>query len=235
MSTLLTNTINPVLQWDVSWPTLSPLHLAFLELERDPHYDFLPAQDIEPYITKAIAIGSQSAKSYIQMDHLSFFNHVLKDDIRIHIRQQHPEHPHIRAQYNKKKQTIFIYKNSIQEVQTFLSTKKTIVKDIDVIALHAYHEWFHHLEETSIGRTDLHFPTVIIKQRGPFLVKRSLNRLREIAAHAFTQTALGLDWSPLLLDEYKYHFSKGRNKTQIRESFQNTVSTYYAIINKISD
>jgi hypothetical protein len=235
LSTLLTKTNNPILPWDVSWPTLSALHLSFLELKRDPHYDFLLSDEIDTYLTKAIAIGSQAAKSYIEMDHLSFFNHVLKDDIRIHIREQHPEHLHIRAQYNKKKHTIFIYKNSINEVRKFLSFNNKMVKDIDVIALHAYHEWFHHLEETSIGRTDLQLPAVIVKQRGPFLVKRPLIRLREIAAHAFTQTALGLNWSPLLLDEYKYHLAKGFNKTQIRESFQNTVSTYYAIINKISD
>ncbi|MCH5584569.1 hypothetical protein MK805_06245 [Shimazuella sp. AN120528] len=218
--------------WEKYWPDLSPLYLSFLELERDPYYSFLPEEELEDYLKKAIHIGEQTAKRYTDMNHLDFFNDVLKEDIRIRLLDQHPEQSTIRAQYHKKKQTIFIYKNSMREIGQFISKEIGDIPQIDIIALHAYHEWFHHLEETTIGRTDLKFRPVVIKQRGPFLVKRSLLRLREIAAHSFTQTALGLSWSPLLLDQFRYLLTKGYSNAQIRECFQDTKRTYYAIINK---
>jgi hypothetical protein len=232
MSTLQTQKNIQSFDWEKYWPNLSPLYLSYLELERDPYYTFLPTDELEEYLQKAIHIGAQAAKPYSQMDNLSFFNHVLKENIRIHLLEQHPLQSHIRAQYNRKKQTIIVYKNSIKEIQRFLSKEIGAIAHIDLIALHAYHEWFHHLEETSIGRTDLKFRSVVIKKRGPFLVKRPLSRLREIAAHSFTQTALGLRWSPLLLDQFRYLLSKGYTNAKIRESFQDTQRTYYAIINK---
>lgn len=232
MSILQTKRDIQSVDWEKYWPNLSPLYLSFLELERDPYYCFLPTHELEDYLKKAITIGEQTAKPYIHMDHLAFFNHMIKKDIRIRLLDQHPEQSRIRAQYHKKKQTIFIYKNSMKEIQQFIANKIVTVSEIDLIALHAYHEWFHHLEETSIGRTDQKFRPVVIKERGPFLVKRTLLRLREIAAHAFTQTALALNWSPLLLDQFRYLQSKGYSNAQIRECFQDTKNSYYGIINK---
>lgn len=234
MSMLQTKSNLHSIVWEKYWPNLSPTCLSYLELERDPYFSFILPEELEDYVNKAIQIGQQAAKPYIQMDHLSFFNHIIKEDIRIHLLDRHPEESSIRAQYHKKKQTIFIYKNSITEIQQFFTRKISSVPQIDLIALHAYHEWFHHLEELSLGRTDQKLRPVVIKRRGPFLVKRHLSRLREIAAHAFTQTALDLHWSPLILDQFRYLLAKGYSYTQIREFFQNTKSTYYAIINKIS-
>jgi hypothetical protein len=222
------------IDWERYWPNLSPLYLSFLELERDPYYEFLPTNEIEDYLQKAIEIGTQTAKTYRHLDTLSFFNRVIKNDLRIRLLERHPEQPDIRAQYAKKKQTIIIYKNSIDEIQHFFQQEGYEISPLAIMAMHVYHEWFHHLEHTSIGRTDLKFPSVVMKQRGPFLVKRRLSQLREIAAHSFTQAAMGLDWSPLLLDQFRYLFAKGYTHSQIRERFQDTKNKYYAIIKKIS-
>lgn len=232
MSILQTKREIQSIDWEKYWPNLAPLYLSYLELERDPYYSFLPIDELDSYLKKAIYIGEQTAKPYIHMDHLSFFNHTMKNNIRIRLLERHPEQSSIRAQYHKKKQTIFIYKNSMKEIRQFIAKGIGNVSSIDLIALHAYHEWFHHLEETSIGRTDQKFQPVVIKKRGPFLVKKTLLRLREIAAHAFTQTALGLNWSPLLLDQFRYLQLKGYSNAQIRKCFQDTKNAYYAIINK---
>src|SRR6478735_4139397 len=104
------------IMWDLNWPMLSPLHLSYLELVRDPYYSFIPTDELESYLQEAIRIGEKAALPYVKMDLLSFFNHILKANIRIHIRNNHPEQSFIRAQYHKNKQTIFIYKNSIQEI-----------------------------------------------------------------------------------------------------------------------
>jgi hypothetical protein len=232
MSILQTKRDIQSIDWEKYWPNLSPIYLSYLELKRDPFYSYLPTEELEEYLKKAIEIGVQTARPYIQMDHLAFFNHVIKNDIRIRLVDRHPEQSTIRAQYHKKKQTIFIYKDSMKEINQFIAKKIGTISWNELIALHAYHEWFHHLEETSIGRTDQKFRPVVIKKRGPFLVKRSLLRLREIAAHSFTQTALGLNWSPLILDQFRYLLTKGYSNAQIRKCFQDTKSTYYAIINK---
>jgi hypothetical protein len=232
MSILQTKRDIQSIDWEKYWPNLSPIYLSYLELKRDPFYSYLPTEELEEYLKKAIEIGVQTARPYIHMDHLAFFNHVIKNDIRIRLVDRHPEQSTIRAQYHKKKQTIFIYKDSMKEINQFIAKKIGTISWNELIALHAYHEWFHHLEETSIGRTDQKFRPVVIKKRGPFLVKRSLLRLREIAAHSFTQTALGLNWSPLILDQFRYLLTKGYSNAQIRKCFQDTKSTYYAIINK---
>jgi hypothetical protein len=230
MSILQTKKDIQSLDWEKYWPNLAPLYLSYLELERDPYYSFLPLDELESNLKKAIEIGKQAAKPYIHMDHLTFFNHVIQNDIRIRLLDRHPVESSIRAQYHKNKQTIFIYKHSMKEIQQFMAKEIGSVSPIDMMALHAYHEWFHHLEETSIGRTDQKFRPVIIKKRGPFLVKRTLSRLREVAAHAFTQTALGLNWSPLLLDQFRYLQSKGYSNAQIRAFFQDTKNNYHALI-----
>ena len=75
----------------------------------------------------------------------------------------------------------------------------------DLIALHLIHEWFHHLEVSRIGRTDLRLPQVVTTRLGPFPVRRPLKKTREIAAHAFVQEMMGLSFYPLLLDHLLLH------------------------------
>jgi hypothetical protein len=218
------------IDWDRYWSILSPLHLAYLELERDQYFPHLSSTQIGDYLTNAINIGIKAAQPYIQKDFISFINEILKSGLRIQFVDQHPTNLFIRAQYYNKKQTITIYKNSIAQLNKFFTPTVGKINTIDLIQLHLYHEWFHHLEETTLGRTELQLPKVIIKKRGPFLVKRSLYRLREIAAHSFTQTAMGLTWSPLLLDQYRLHLEQGHSRAQIRESFQTTKNTFYVIM-----
>jgi hypothetical protein len=192
-----------------------------LELQRDPYYTYIPEEEVATYIDKAIDIGVTAATDYIKMDHLTFFHHLMKAGLRVQLRECHPEQPAIRAQYLRKKQTIIVYKNSLHEIKQWVHH----ATELDLLALHTYHEWFHHLESTTLGHTDRQLPAVIMKRNGPFVRKGRLAHLREIAAHAFTETALGLHWSPMLLDQYRYHLERGRSKAQIRELF-------YAIMEK---
>ncbi len=219
------------IDWEKFWPVLSPLHLAYLELEQDEYYSFLPNEQLTKYLTGAMEIGITAAQSYQGTDIISLINKIFQAGIRIQFIPQHPTHSSIRAQYDRKRKKITIYRSSITQIQQFLSSTFGEINELEIIQLHLFHEWFHHLEETKLGRTDLQFPSVIIKKRGPFLVKRPLARLREIAAHSFTQTALGLTWSPLLLDQYRVFLERGYTNAQIRESFQATGKAYYAIIN----
>lgn len=87
------------------------------------------------------------------------------------------------------------------------------------MALHMCHEWFHHLEETRLGRTDQQLPKLVMRKVGPVMFKQSVESTREIAAHAFTQQVMGLSWYPLLLDMLISQSERKVKKEQIRESF----------------
>lgn len=219
------------IELDKVWPVLSPLHLSYLELKRDKYFPFIPTVQINQYITSAMELGTTKAKDYQGKDFISIINEILKAKLRIRFLEHHPTNPSIRAQYDRKQRTIKIYRSSLKQIKQFLLPSFGEIHEIDLMKLHLLHEWYHFLEERSFGQTDRHFPPVIIKKRGPFIIKRTVYQLREIAAHSFTQTALNLSWSPLLLDQYRLLLEKGYSHSQIRESFQATGMEYYAIIN----
>ena len=103
-------------------------------------------------------------------------------------REGHDSTGWIRAQYRRKPPTIEIYKPSLKQLGRFFRQSGYHVNPDDLIALHLYHEWFHHLESSSLGRTDHRLPKAEKKRWGPLVFRRRIHRLREIAAHAFTQS-----------------------------------------------
>lgn len=202
------------------WPMLTPIQLAYLELKQDPYFSYLPPNEITTYLQKTIDYGKKVATDLPAHTNLSdLLNHILKKGLRICYRKIHPTDSQIRAQYIHRPATIEIYENSIKQIQHFISEQITRIREDELICLHLYHEYFHHLEETEIERADLKLPKCTLKKWGPFTIKKSFSSLREIAAHAFAQTMMGLHWSPLLLDRLIYYTKQGWTKTQIREYF----------------
>jgi hypothetical protein len=107
----------------------------------------------------------------------------------------------------------------------------TPLHEEDIIAIHLYHEWFHFLEERKSGRTDLRLPKVIVSKTGSYKHKKTIAKTREIAAHAFTQRALQLSWSPLLLD-YLLTYKK-QGKEVIRSQFKKMKESYELLLEEI--
>jgi hypothetical protein len=205
------------------WPMLPLEHLAFMELKQDEVYTFIPQEKIYSYIKQAIQIGTELANRVLPSDKYtltSLINDLMKQGIKIRFLPKHPTNIWVRAQYTHHPPTIHVYRSSLDQIHHFFQqTKETVIEE-DLITLHLYHEWYHHLEEKRFGRTDLKLPKVVIKQWGPILLKKTVYRTREIAAHAFTQTAMKLDWSPLLLDHLLLLSHEGWSRSQIREHFQ---------------
>jgi hypothetical protein len=202
-------------------PHVDPFYLFFSELEQDEFYPHIPKDQLLNYIQQATQAGERVAKQYARADHVKdMLNQLLKQKIRVRILEKHSSDPSVRAQYIKKPATIVVFRYSIQQIRDFFRRLGEEVKEEDILLLHLYHEWFHHLEETQCGRTDYALPKVIVKQRGPFALKKPIYRLREIAAHSFTQKAMDLSWTPLLLDHLLTFKQKGWSHAQIREHFQ---------------
>lgn len=217
------------LQMEHYWPTLNPLSLSYLELKDDPYFLYLPPSLTITYLEKTIAYGQNAATFTPTHTNLrDLLNFLLDKGLRISYLSAHAVDPQIRAQYILRPPTIEIYENSIQQMRKFM-TQQAVLSEDDLISLHLYHEYFHHLETKMIPRADRNVPKCTIKQWGPFTVKKRLNTLREIAAHAFAQTMMKLNWSPLLLDRLIYYTQQGWSHMQIREHFAQVKGDIQAI------
>lgn len=204
-----------------TWPVLSPVCLAYTELEQDEFYPFIQPEQIPLYIEKAMQFGQDASRLYAKDFRLQeLINVLLKQGVRVQFLNKHASDGWVRAQYLAKSSTIEIYRPSLEQLEQFFLLMNQPVYTEDIICLHLYHEWFHHLEETRCGRTDLALPKIKIKKKGALTSKKTIRRTREIAAHSFTQTAMGLNWSPLLLDHLLFMTKQGWTKIQIREHFQ---------------
>lgn len=215
-----------------NWPTLSPAVLALTELEQDEMYPLLPEQMISHVLEEAISFGKNAARGeHYEGDLAPLINRVIQSGVRILFveREGHDSSGWIRAQYRRKPPTIEIYKPSLKQLGQFFRQSGYRIHPDDLIALHLYHEWFHHLESSSLGRTDHRLPKVEKKRWGPLVLRRRIYRLREIAAHSFTQSALGLSWSPLWLDHLLLLTDRGWSKSQIRDHFQQLQEKYRSL------
>ncbi|GGE18132.1 hypothetical protein GCM10011571_19940 [Marinithermofilum abyssi] len=136
----------------------------------------------------------------------------------------------VRAQYLAKLKIIEINRASLDQLRRFFERSGDSVREDDIIALHLYHEWFHHLETTRLGRVDLRLPRAVKKRWGPITFRQPIRRTREIAAHAFTQKAMNLNWSPLLLDYLLLLTEKGWSVSEIRDHFAEMNDRYKALM-----
>lgn len=206
------------LQIDRIWPVLSTESLSYLELQQDPYFIYIPQEQIQACLNQAIAHGQELANRQPRhTNYKNLLNDLLRQRITIRFHQQHPTNPTIRAQYTRKPPTIEIFRNSIQQMQSFFEQSISAIDEEELISLHLYHELFHHLEnQTKANRIRIQ---CTIKQWGPFAIKKELITVREIAAHAFTQSMMKLNWSPLLIDRLIDYFNQGWTNEQIREHF----------------
>lgn len=91
------------------------------------------------------------------------------------------------SSYESKEKKITIYKKNIQNIFIpSIPDEYVLWRNYEkVIDLFLTHEYFHHLEANYIGVTS-EIKKIQIKI-GPFIVKRKLRSLSEIAAHAFVK------------------------------------------------
>lgn len=219
------------------WPSLSDEVLYFLQLKQDDVFPFIPQKDIPLIIEKATQHGEAATDLYLPEEPSlkGLYNQLLKHKCKVRFIQKEGTSAWLRAQYIKKQKRMEIYHSSIHQLQQFFTSIHQPVEKADIIRLHLYHEWFHHLEETEYPLTSTLFAKITYKKQGPFARKSLIHKTREIAAHAFTKKALGLSWSPPLLDQILLLSDQGQNKSQIRETFLTYKDQYEKIINLSDD
>ncbi|SFX64605.1 hypothetical protein SAMN04487866_11521 [Thermoactinomyces sp. DSM 45891] len=203
-----------------TYPLLDNEIIAWIDLKQDPHYSFIPPDQVSLYIESSIACGRNAAQPYLHIQSYSgWINLLLKHHIKVRFLSE-PKHDRwIRALYIPKLKTIQIYRSSIEQLRSFFLAMDYPVYEEDLIVLHLAHEFYHYLEENDKARTDLQVPKVIVKRWGPFIWKETVSRTREIAAHTFTQTIFGIPWSPFHLDIFLQEHHKGTSKHDLRLLF----------------
>ncbi|MBS7529383.1 hypothetical protein IC619_002585 [Hazenella sp. IB182353] len=203
------------------WPILDRETLAWIEIKQDPHYALLSHAQIKRYVLESIQYGEAIAKQHTSKTQLkTLLNLLLQQGVQIKFIDLTHEKNEVRARYIRKPATIEIFRSSLIQIEQFFNKMGYHLSIEDLILLHVYHEWFHHLEETVIERTDETLPRILVKQTGPFKRYQTIAKTREIAAHTFTQHLLPISWSPLLIDQLLLLSEKNVTKPQIREKFQ---------------
>lgn len=203
------------------WPVVGADVLAYVELRQDAMYPFIKTNQIAAYIDGALEYGKQAARRYhYDGDLAPLIDQVLKSGARVSFVDERKRKGDrlIRAQYEKRGGLIAIFRPSIEQMAHFFQRSGYRVRLEDLVALHLCHEWFHHLEETRIGRTDRQLPKITMRKVGPVSFKQSVEKTREIAAHAFTQQVMDLSWYPLLLDCLIRENERKAKKERIRET-----------------
>lgn len=238
MKTSLSNKTLPIHQvtLDPIWPVLDLPILAYIELEKDELFPLMDQSTIPVYINQSIEKGQLAAKRFGKnITFQKLLNQLLKERVRITFVPHISKDGMIRAVYNKKKRIIEISRSSIQQIRSFFLTMGISVPEEDISLMHLVHEWFHHLEENTIGRTDRALPSVPYKKIGPLVLKKKVAINREIAAHAFTQSVLHLPWSPLLLDYLITFREQGESISTIRQHFQKVKQKALSILEPTSN
>jgi hypothetical protein len=205
---------------DRHWPLLPLECLAFSELKQDEFFPRLAPEAVPLLIDQAIHFGRRTAQLHagdIKLHEL--LNKLLKQGVTVRFLERSAE-SWVRAQYLRKPPAILVSRASLAQLDRFFRNMNQPVAEDELIRMHLFHEWFHHLEETKIGRADTAVPKAKIRQWGPIVIRRPIRRAREIAAHAFVQEVMKLPFSPLLIDQLIHLTEKGWDKTMIREHFQ---------------
>lgn len=212
---------------DNMYPLLTDEVIAWLDLMQDPHYSYISSAQVRTYIETSIICGRNAAQPYLAYkSYMDWINLLLKQKIKVRFLAEPIQDRWVRAQYLHKTKTIEIYRSSMEQLRSFFLAMDYRIYEEDLILLHLAHEFYHHLEEHHKKRTDLQVAKVIVKRIGPFIWKESIQRTREIAAHTFTQTILGLSWSPLHLDIFLQEQQKGTSKPELRLLFQKWKQDY---------
>lgn len=206
---------------------LEPEVLSFHLLQQDPYFSFLPVQKIPTLLSSVIHTGESWALPFEnKLTLTSIANRLTKEGVQILLKDQKEENPSVRAEYDRKRKQIRIYRNSFTQLDSFFRQYGYEIDEEEWILLHVTHEFFHHLENNPKRRRSFPIPKVTFRKLGPFRFRQPIRSVREIAAHAFTKRALKLPWSPYLMDLWIQYHESGHRANDIRQAVLKIKETY---------
>ena len=170
------------------------ISLAALELAHDNNFHKIPAEDRIKLITEVLSIGEEIADwataEYNTSDPRKLAEYLGVKIIGEDFGQMR------KTEYRKKQKEIIIFHDTLKRL-----TSEITVPDLSerILRFLIAHELFHHLEETKIGYVYKRF-----KFRGKLWTHYYIKGLSEVAAQAFTQKLLALEFSPHVFDYLTY-------------------------------
>jgi hypothetical protein len=187
--------------------------LALCELSNDLLYHKIPKDKLSYYIREALSFGRKSAKEYHGKDILQLCN---DNNIEIEYIKECKKNYGVsfRAQteLDQKHTKILIYEGSIKELSKHSSDEaRKALSYEEALAIHLAHEFFHYLEYTRLGFVSESFEEIVTFKLPLITRKARIQRLSEIAAHAFAKELLALKELPNIYDYY-YLINSGHMK-----------------------
>lgn len=105
-----------------------------------------------------------------------------------------------RSEYRPQNKEIIIFRDSLEHMMRQVEIGELRERLLRYLVAH---ELFHHLERTKFGEVYKKFQ-ILAWEVGPFKRYKVIRRISEVAAQAFTQRLLGLEFSPRVFDYLTY-------------------------------
>ena len=199
------------------------------ELSRDLLYEKIPISDLHRIADKAWETGEEAASqllkkySTINLEKIAHEEGLSivtegKDNVAGNLRYF--------SEYYSGKRQIVLYEESIRK---WASTNKCTMKE--AISLILAHEFFHHLECTSLGLTSEQYKVPTLRIGKYVLVKSGIRALSEIGAHGFARKIFEAKYegrafsekSDVLLQNQAVHVDLVNNQRTVDKIFKDNV------------
>lgn len=168
--------------------------LATLELAKDKNFIRLPEEERLHLTEEVLKIGDEVA-AFVISKYGTSDPRSIAEKMRVKIFGAEAGQGKS-SEYRRSTGEIVIFRNKLDHL-----TKEVTLPDLSdrILRFLIAHELFHHLEETQIGLVYRRFAFP-----GPLWTKRYIKGTSEVAAQAFTQTLLKLEFSPQVFDYLTY-------------------------------
>lgn len=202
--------------------------MACAELEQDPLFHKIPAEQIPYYVSTSLARGRETAFSYIGRDIRELCQEEgLHYEITSRSGTFHKVQFRAQIDFAKNPPEIIVYAESLAGMKQ--SYQEVVGSDAEgteldrLIDIHLAHEFYHYLEYKSGKFTNEELEPIEVFRLGRWMTKRSsVVKTSEIAAHAFCKELMGLPCLPNVLD-YVYLM---QNKTLSKAQFTAQVNRW---------
>ncbi|MBU0687186.1 MAG: metallopeptidase family protein [Candidatus Margulisbacteria bacterium] len=175
---------------------------AFMELARDKTFQKVSSEKKLELIQNALDVGDQVAV-WIHSEHNTRDPRKIAERLGLKVFGEDKgmvAGKVKRSEYRHESREIVIFRDTLERLMSEVDSKELSER---LLRLLVAHELFHHLERTQVGEVSKKFMITAWKF-GPFERKREIKKLSDVSAHAFTQSLLELDFSPLVFDYLTY-------------------------------
>ena len=170
--------------------------LATLELAKDKIFHSIPVEERLRLIEEVLSIGDEVAK-WVAAEYKTSDPRKIAEALGVKVFGA--DYGELKkSEYRPKKKEIIIFRDALSRLIKGVTVPHLSER---ILRFLVAHELFHHLEEVKIGLVYKRF-----KFPGRFGMKTYIKGLSEVAAQAFTQTLLGLEFSPQVFDYLTYIF-----------------------------